>query len=79
MADVNAISSAIGGSQVAQTQQVAPPKPAPEAATPQQKVDVVTISAQGKTAVQQTAQYSPTEEQKESSTKKATETQSGKK
>lgn len=75
MADVNAISSAISGPQVAQSQQAAPQQPAPKAAAPQPNSDIVTISAQGK----QAAQYSPTEEQKESSTQKASETEVGKK
>jgi hypothetical protein len=61
-----------------QTKQVAPVQTEAKAASPSTS-DLVTISALGKTAVQQTAQYSPSEEQKESTTQKARETQAGKK
>jgi len=72
--------SGIGSGQpVQQTQKAAPPKPDPKAAAPQAKSDVVTISNRGKQAAQQTAQYSPSEEAKESSAQKAVESQAGRK
>jgi hypothetical protein len=79
MADTNAIAGIISGLPANQPQQAAPPQPETTVATPQPTSDVVTISAQGKQAVQHSTPYSPTEEQKESSTQKATETQAGKK
>jgi len=77
MAD--AISGVVPGQPAHQPQQVASPKPAPKKTAPQHKDDVVTISARGKQAVQKPVPYSPTEEQKETPTKKAVETQAGKK
>jgi hypothetical protein len=46
---------------------------------PQPKVDTVTLTAMGKQAAQQTVQYSPEEEQEESSGEKGNEAQAGKK
>jgi hypothetical protein len=77
MAD--AISGIISGIPAYQPQQAAPAQPETKEAVPQPKSDIVTISAQGKQATQQSAQYSPAEEQKESYTQKAKETQAGKK
>ena len=56
------------------------PKEAPKKAAPQHKSDVVTISAQGKQAVQlRAAGSTPGEEAKESPIEKSTEAQIGKK
>jgi hypothetical protein len=77
MADINAITSAISGQSVAQPQQPATPQPEAKGTTQQPKGDTVTISAQGKQAVQ--TPYSPAEEQKEPAVQKARETQVGKK
>jgi hypothetical protein len=75
----NAISGLISSQSAYEPQQVASPQPETKGTAPQHKDDVVTISAQGKKAIQQPAQYSPTEEMKESATQKAIEAQAGKK
>jgi len=73
-------SGIVSGQSVYQPHQAVPPKPAPAVAAPQHKGDVVTISAQGKQAVQLiTAGYSPAEEAQESPIEKAIEAQQGKK
>lgn len=77
MSDINAISSAISSVPAVKPQQVASQQPAAQGATPPSKNDIVTISAQGKQAVQ--APYSPSEEQKEPAALKAREAQAGKK
>jgi len=76
----NTITGVGSGQPVYQPQKVTAPKQAPREAVPQQKGDVVTISAQGKQAVQlRAAGSTPGEEAKESSLAKATEAQAGKK
>ena len=75
-----AIAGVGSGQPVYQPQQVTAPKQAQKEAAPQQKGDVVTISAQGKQAVQlRAAGSTPGEEAKESPLEKATEAQVGKK
>ena len=76
----NAISGLAPVQQAYQPQPVAPPKPKAAEATTQPKADTVTISAQGKQAVQlRTGDFTPTEEANESPIAKANETQAGKK
>jgi hypothetical protein len=76
----DAISGIISGIPPQQTEQTPlPQKAETKESAPQPKGDTVTISARGKQAAQQTAQYSPAEESKESSTQRAKETQAGKK
>lgn len=71
MAEINGVSRAMAGSPAVQSQKGASPQSAPKAAALQPKADVVSISAQGKAAVQQTAQHTPAQ--------KASVTQAGKK
>jgi hypothetical protein len=75
----NAISGSVSNQPAYQPQQVAAPHEETKGTAPQHKDDVVTISAQGKKAVQQPVPYSPTEEMNESATQRALEAQAGKK
>jgi hypothetical protein len=76
----NAISEIIAGPATIQPQQVPPAQSGTKKSTPQPKADTVTISAQGKQAVQlRTAGSTPSEELKESPIEKAVESNQGKK
>jgi len=77
MAETNAISSILSSLPLNQPQQAVAPQPEAKGVAPQPKVDVVTISAQGKQAVQEAAPESRAGERQESYVKKSTEAQTG--